>query len=111
MTDLTTEFSIIFTTTPDQTAAETLAKVLLTEGLAACVQLMPLQSFYHWQGNIEQSAEIGLWIKSRTANFAAVAACITANHRYEVPEIIEMPLTAIAAPYQAWLQDTLQQNS
>lgn len=105
-----TDFSLIFTTAPDQTSAETLAKGLLTEGLAACVQLMPLQSFYHWQGAMEESAEIGLWIKSRTVAFAAITAYITANHRYQVPEIIQMPLTAIAAPYQAWLQDTLQPN-
>ncbi len=105
-----TDFSLIFTTVADTASAETLAKILLTERLAACVQLAPLQAFYHWQGDIEHSAEIGLWIKSRTLDFAAVAACIAANHRYQVPEIIQIPLTAIAAPYQAWLEHTLKQN-
>jgi periplasmic divalent cation tolerance protein len=105
-----TDFCLILTTAANTTQAEQLAVALLEQRLAACVQLLPITAWYHWQGQITQSFEIAVWIKSRASDFDTIAACISALHSYEVPEIIQLPLTAIAAPYQAWLNETLPES-
>jgi len=94
---------VILCTVPDEATAEKMAKGLLEERLAACVNAIPgVKSFYRWQGKIETDNEIQLLIKTRSKRFDELAAWISANHPYEVPEVVAIPASQVSDAYLAW---------
>ena len=95
---------LVLTHLPDHAAATALARALVTERLAACVNVgAPVQSMYHWKGQIETADEIPVTIKTRAALYPRVEAAIRANHPYELPEIVAIPLLDGLRPYLDWL--------
>ena len=97
-------FQITLTTCPDAACAERIARALVEEGLAACVNILPpMRSFYRWKGKIEDSTELLLVIKSSTMRFPAIQNRIQALHPYELPEIIAVPIADGLPEYLAWL--------
>lgn len=100
-----TSTQFVFTTCPDTTTAETLARALVDEGLAACVNIVPgLRSIYRWQGKTETADEVLLLIKTATGHYGDVERRIVALHPYELPEIVGVPILNGLAPYLAWLE-------
>ena len=94
---------VILCTVPDEATAEKLATGLVEGRLAACVNAVPgVKSFYRWQGKIEAETEIQLLIKTRSGRFDELAAWISENHPYEVPEIIAIPADRVSDAYLAW---------
>ena len=94
---------IVLTTCPAD-AAEGLARGLVEQGLAACVNIIPaVHSIYRWRGTIETASEALLVIKGNAAHFAAIEAYIRAHHPYELPELIAVPVVAGLAAYTSWL--------
>ena len=104
-TQLPSQLSIlVLTHLPDKPAAMELARALVTERLAACVNVgAPVQSMYHWQGQIETADEIPVTIKTRAVLYPRVEAAILACHPYELPEIVAIPLLDGLRPYLDWL--------
>lgn len=98
-------FGMLMTTTPSRDDGARLARILVEEKLAACVQLMPIDSFFHWKGKTQEEKETLLLVKTRTALFDTAIARIKALHRYEVPEIVAMPFSAGADVYFQWMGD------
>jgi len=97
------ELIVVLCTVPDGPTAEKLAKGLVDERLAACVNAIPgMKSFYRWQEKLETDTEIQLVIKTRRGRFQELAAWIKANHPYEVPEIIAIPAPEVSQDYLAW---------
>jgi len=97
---------VILCTVPDEATAEKLAKGLVEERLAACVNAIPgVKSFYRWQGKIESDTEIQLVIKTRSEHFDKLAAWISENHPYDVPEIVAIPAERVSEAYLAWAVD------
>jgi periplasmic divalent cation tolerance protein len=95
---------LLFCTCPDAASAELLATGLVEAGLAACVTLLPpSQSIYRWQGKIERSSEIPLLIKSTVESYSELAAWVTANHPYDVPELIAVPVERGLPDYLNWV--------
>jgi periplasmic divalent cation tolerance protein len=94
---------LILSTTPDRAEAERIAEALVTEKLAACVQLSAVDSIYRWQGAIERAAEVRLAIKTRAALAESVEARIKALHSYDTPEIVIVPIIGGSAEYLDWL--------
>ena len=94
---------VILTTAGSEAEAEAIAEALLSERLAACVQLSPIKSRYVWKGELARDDEILLLIKTRTVLFEPVRARIRALHSYETPEIVMLPATAVDAEYLAWI--------
>lgn len=85
--------------------ARKLAKAVLTEKLAACVNIMPgIESHFWWQGKLDRANEFLLLIKTTGAKTKAVTQVIQANHSYEVPEIIFTPIAAGERRYLRWLR-------
>jgi periplasmic divalent cation tolerance protein len=103
-----TEFRVVLVTIDSQAAAIALAEILVNECLAACINLFPIQSIYSWQGQVQQSNEWQLVIKTRFSQYDQLAARIAALHPYEIPEIIMLPITAGSAPYLNWVRDQTQ---
>ena len=98
-------FGMMLATTPTRDEAQKIARALTEEKLAACVQLLPIESFYVWQGKARNEAEVLLLIKTRTALFDAVIARIKQVHSYTVPEIVAMPFAAGFSGYLDWIED------
>jgi periplasmic divalent cation tolerance protein len=95
---------LVLTNLPDQDSAHSLATALVTERLAACVNILePCRSLYRWQGAIENTEEVPLLIKTTTERYAALEAAIRARHPYELPEIIAVPVAQGLPAYLAWL--------
>ena len=100
-----TEYSMIIATAADRESAKSIARLLVEKQLAACVQMFPIESVYFWQGKICEDNETALFIKSKTALFSKISAAIKENHAYEVPEIIQIPVTDGLPEYLAWIAD------
>ncbi len=95
---------MILCTCPDDAVAARLARLLVEERLAACVQRLPLTaSTYRWQDAIVEEAEVLLLIKTAGDRCDALSAFLQEQHPYELPEIIAMPITAGQPDYLAWL--------
>lgn len=88
---------------------ELLARALLAEKLAACVQLVPgIQSWYWWQGKLEHAEEALLIAKTQKDRYAAAACRLRQLHPYEVPEIVGIALDQVDADYHQWLVQSLK---
>lgn len=97
-------YQLVLTTCPNQEAADRVAKALVEERLAACVNVLPpMQSTYRWRGKVEAANEQLLIIKTKTADYSRVERRITELHSYELPEVIAIPITDGLPAYLSWL--------
>ncbi len=95
---------VVLSTFPDAERAAQVARVLVDERLAACVNLVPaVRSIYRWQGAIQDDAESLAIIKTTPERYAHLAARLAELHPYDVPEIIALPLAGGHPKYLAWL--------
>lgn len=98
-----TRCHVVLTTLPSRDAAQAIARTLIDERLAACVQLVDgLQSIYRWDGRIEESAECQLAAKTTAGASTALVERLRALHPYDVPEILTLDANAGDA-YARWL--------
>jgi periplasmic divalent cation tolerance protein len=99
-----TEVIQVFTTVDTRETAEIIARGLVEQRLAACVQVLgPLRSTYRWEGAIESAEEWLCLIKTTGAAYEALEKEIRAHHPYDVPEILAVPVAAGHSAYLAWL--------
>ena len=95
---------LVLTSLPDHESAQALARSLVKGRLAACVNVgAPVESMYHWRGEIETAREVPVVIKTRRALYNEVEAAIVAVHPYELPEVIAVPLIHGLAGYLDWI--------
>jgi periplasmic divalent cation tolerance protein len=95
---------LVLTHLPDREQALALARSLVTARLAACVNVgTAVESMYHWQGEIETGHEVPLLIKTRAELLRPLEAAIVAQHPYELPEIIAVPITDGLDRYLHWI--------
>lgn len=91
---------------PDAARADAIARTLVDERLAACVQVVPgVRSTYRWQGTVEQADEVLLQAKTTHATRDAAMARIGALHPYEVPEVISVDIATASAAYAQWVRE------
>jgi periplasmic divalent cation tolerance protein len=96
---------VVLTTIPTLDEAESLAEMLVSQKLAACVQLLPqMRSVYYWQGEVKKGNECLLLIKTLAEKYDAVEAFIRNNHSYSVPEIVAVKADKVFAGYLDWLK-------
>ncbi|NMG46179.1 divalent cation tolerance protein CutA [Aromatoleum toluvorans] len=99
-----TEALVVLTNCPDAACAETLATLLVERRLAACVNILaPCRSVYRWQDQTEAATEIPLLIKTTPVRYAELEAAIRANHPYELPEIVAVPVMRGLPAYLDWV--------
>lgn len=99
---------LVLTTCPDRDSARRLAEMLVTQRLAACVNIASgVESVYRWKDQIERSAELLLFIKTRADRYAAVEAAVRAHHPYELPEVLAVPVAKGLGAYLGWIDDNL----
>ena len=95
---------LAYSTCPDAASAEAVARALVDERLAACVNQLPgLRSTYRWQGQIEQADEVLLLIKTTADRLDALTARLRELHPYELPELIAVEVRAGLPAYLDWV--------
>ena len=97
---------VVLMTAANGEEANRIAEMLVSERLAACVQVLPeIQSVYHWQGEVARDSEVLLLAKTTLDRFDELDRAVREIHSYQTPEIVALPVTAISEPYLAWLQE------
>ena len=103
-----TDKIVVFSTASSAEEAEKIARVLVEEHLAACVNILPgARSVYRWKGAIESSSEWMLLIKSSRERFDRLSARLEKLHSYEVPEVVALPVVDGSSNYLNWLEAEL----
>jgi periplasmic divalent cation tolerance protein len=108
------EYIEIHTAVDTREGAQLIARTLVSERLAACVQILgPITSTYWWNGAVEQGVEEWLCaIKSRQELYGQVEQAIRAVHPYETPEITAVDIIAGSSSYLAWIaQETSRETT
>jgi periplasmic divalent cation tolerance protein len=96
---------LVLTTVPDVERGETIARALVDERLAACVNVgPPMFSFYRWQGATQRDSEHQLVIKTVREKVAALQERIAELHPYELPEFLVVAVDDGGADYLAWIK-------
>ena len=99
-------------TCPSQEVGSFLAKLLVERRLAACVQILPpMQSVYHWKGELCLDEEVLLIIKSSSELTEEVKRTVLENHPYEVPEFVVMSASDVSESYEKWLLASVKSSS
>ncbi len=96
-------YGVVLVTAGSQAEGEAIARALVTAKLAACVNILPMQSLYTWQGDLCQEPEWQLLIKTDLDCFEALAAKVRELHTYELPEILALPIATGSSAYLEWL--------
>lgn len=98
------EIIIVFTNLPDRDAALKLARELVERRLAACVNVhASCASVYRWKGEVEEAAEVPVFIKTRAQRYDELEAAIRSLHPYELPEIVAVRVTHGLDEYLDWV--------
>lgn len=101
-------FVQVCVTFPDKETAQKVARTLVEESLAGCVQLLgPIESVYRWEGKVESAEEWLCLIKTSRKQYPLLEQRVRALHFYQVPEIIAFPICAGSPDYLNWLQQVL----
>ena len=100
------EFIVVYVTAGSPAEGDRLARALVEERLAACVnRVVPVQSVYRWEGKLEQSEEQLLIIKTQKSLFPALEKRVRELHSYTVPEIVALPIIEGSQDYLRWLAE------
>ena len=99
--------TISFTTCKDRRQAARIARALVKEKLAACVNIVPgIASIYVWEGKLEEGREVLLLIKSRAALSKRLTARVKQLHSYAVPEVVTVPIASGNPDYLRWVRES-----
>lgn len=90
---------------PDAESARRIADDLVARQLAACVQVLgPMMSVYTWQDQVHHNEEWLLLAKTTAEAFPTLAQAVVAHHRYDVPEVMAVPVTQALSSYATWVR-------
>jgi periplasmic divalent cation tolerance protein len=104
-----TKYIVIYVTTCSKGEAEKIASILVKEGLAACVNIVPgVISNYIWEGKFCEEEEAMLVIKASARAFPKIEKRVRSIHSYKVPEIIAVPIIMGSRPYLSFLSGATQ---
>jgi uncharacterized protein involved in tolerance to divalent cations len=100
---------LVLVTAPDRKTARKVAGAALRAKLIACANLVPgLESHYRWRGKLERGAEVLMLLKTTEARLAALERLVVAEHPYDTPEFIVLPLVRGNRRYLDWLRESVR---
>ena len=95
---------VAITTVSTKRDAEKIARALVEERAAACVQIVgPIHSTYRWKGRVESSKEWLCLIKATRSSFSRIRRVVKKMHPYELPELVALPIVEGSGEYLAWI--------
>jgi periplasmic divalent cation tolerance protein len=104
-----TDKILVLTTAGSEDEARRIGRTLVERLLAACVNIVPrVETFYRWEGEIEQGQEWLLIIKTTGAAFERVREAIGELHSYDVPECISVGIESGGLAYLSWIGDSVK---
>ncbi len=104
-----TPYRIVLITAPTIECAKKLATGLIEEKLAACVNIIPgIHSVYRWQGQVQEDQEAMLICKTGLEQWEPLQQWVKTNHPYELPEIIQIPISQGLESYLRWIGESLE---
>ena len=98
-------YSIAMSTAPSREAAVALARALVDQRLAACVNILPCTSVYRWEGEVQQEDEHLMVIKTRRTYMDDIRDLLDGEHPYDLPELVSIEVEDGSAPYLKWMRD------
>ena len=102
---------LILVNVPDEHTAHVIARSVVDQRLAACVNVLPaVRSVYRWQGAIEEATEVTMLFKTVDERYPELEAAIKTLHPYEVPEIIALPIVAGLPAYLGWIDEETKKD-
>ena len=104
-----TDRIVVLITAGSEKEARKIAKLLVKEKNAACVNIVPgVDSLFRWKGKIDSARESLLLVKTRASLFPEIIRLVKEIHSYEVPEIIGLPIIGGSEEYLKWLDSACQ---
>ncbi len=99
---------VVLSTAPNDEAAAQIATILVREKLAACVNVVAgVRSFYRWEGALQIDDEVLMIIKTDAAHLEQLTERLVAEHPYECPEVVALPIAGGYEGYLSWLSESL----
>lgn len=103
------EVRVVLITAPDPEVGKRLARALVDRRLAACVNVLPgVVSIYHWEGAVQEDAEVLLVVKTGRAQWADLVGFLKTEHPYDTPECVALEPAAVESKYGAWVLAALR---
>ncbi len=93
----------IMTTTDSVEEARSIAAALVERGLVACAQISSIQSYYTWQGGVQNDDEFRILMKTTEDRYPQVEAAILDLHSYDLPAVVAFDITRSHAPFAEWV--------
>jgi periplasmic divalent cation tolerance protein len=98
----------ILCTCPDEETAERLARGMIENSHAACVNILPgVQSIFRWEGEVKSDQEVLMLIKTTSTHFFVIEHWLEEHHPYDVPELVAIKAEHVADDYLRWLRQTV----
>jgi len=102
-------FTLILSTASSKEEAQEIARALVDRRLVACVNIVgPIDSIYRWKGEVENSQEFLLLMKTEGDRFEEVQEAIKGLHSYEVPEVVQVPIEKGLPAYLEWISESVK---
>ncbi len=99
---------VVFVTAPDVATGTELVRRVVEEGLAACGNVVPgLTSVFHWEGEVQEEAEVLLVLKTRVSHVELLRRRVVNLHPYDVPEFLVLAVESGHPPYLRWVAETV----
>jgi len=102
-----TDCIVVYITAPNEEEGARMAKTLVGEKLAACVNIIKdIRSIYFWQGKVEDEKEVFLIVKTKASLYEKLEEKVKELHTYTVPEVIAVPIVSGSKDYLGWVKDS-----
>jgi len=99
---------VVLSTVASAAEGAAIARALVEERLAACVNLVGgVRSFFFWEGRLQEEAEVLLVMKTRRERYGELEARLRALHSYTVPEVLALAVEAGSPAYTAWVRESV----
>ncbi len=102
---MSSEYCIVMTTTETDTDAKSLARKLVEERLVACAQILSINSVFSWDGEVNETPEWLLLLKTRADIYERLESYLQEHHPYDVPEILRVEVDGGFGPYLNWMTE------
>ncbi len=105
------QYRLLLITVPDKTEARHIAKTLVEEQLAACVNIVSgVESYFRWKGKVDRADELLLIVKSKQKLLPTLIERVKQLHSYDVPEVIALSIESGSSDYLRWIDETLDEG-
>ncbi|MBU0709919.1 MAG: divalent-cation tolerance protein CutA [Candidatus Omnitrophica bacterium] len=102
-------YVVIFITAANKKEAKLIARQLIKDKLAACVNVLDkVESLFWWQGKVDSAKEVLLIVKSKKEKLKKIIKTVKSLHSYQVPEVIALPIVGGFGPYLRWIDESVR---